>query len=493
MQTRVAVIGGGIGGISAAISLASRGYDVHVFEKNGHIGGKLNSHKEKGFYFDLGPSILTLPQVFRSIFEGAGKRMEDYVTIRKLDHHWRNFFEDGSVVDLVSSFSRQRELLSGHDAQAPRQFESFMRYACRQYRIVRDPYIFRGADTPGQIARMMPPWNAIRLGLFQSMSTVTKNHFSSDYLRDIFGFFSKYVGSSAERAPAFMTLLPWVQYRYGLWRTEKGMSSLGRGLQRLFADVGGRLHLETEVKKIESKGRTATGIRLHDGTFFPADVVISNMEVIPASEHLLGSAPQKLDRFSRFEPSCSGLVIHLGVKRTYPNLAHHNFLFSADQHSHYRSVFDKHELPRDPTLYLVAPTRSEPSLAPRGCEIIKVLPHIPHINSTHPYGTRDLAEFRERVLTKCERMCLPGLRKHIVVEHTLTPFDIKDLYYSNRGSIYGVVSDRFRNLAFKARKRSRKFSNLFFVGGSVNPGGGMPMVALSGIQAASMVDKVAKH
>ena len=173
-------------------------------------------------------------------------------------------------------------------------------------------------------------------------------------------------------------------------------------------------------------------------------------------------------------------MLHLGVDRIYDQLAHHNFFYSDHPREHFNAIFHSNRLSDDPTIYLVAPVKSDPSQAPKGCEIIKILPHIPHLNPNHPLQAEDYAAMRERVLIKLERMGLTDLRKHIVCEESWTPLDIERRYYSNQGSIYGVVADRFKNLGFKIPQRSKPFSNLYFVGGSVNPGGGMPMVTLSG-------------
>jgi diapolycopene oxygenase len=191
----------------------------------------------------------------------------------------------------------------------------------------------------------------------------------------------------------------------------------------------------------------------------------------------------------KFAPACSGLVIHLGTDRIYDQLAHHNFFYSNNQSKHFDSVFQQGKLPEDPTIYLVAPTRTDPSKAPAGHDNIKILPHIPPINPDKPHTREEYMALKERVIDKLERMGLTDLRKHTVVEDVLTPVDIERMYNSNQGAIYGVVSDWKKNQAFKAPKQSSKYRNLFFTGGSVNPGGGMPMAVLCGQKVADRVVK----
>jgi len=477
----VAVIGAGLGGLSAAISLAAEGFKVSVFEKNDKAGGKLNVLRRQGFSFDLGPSILTMPQIFQSLFEQAGRRMEDYAAIEEIKPHWRNFFEDGTVIDLtpdVRDMERELQKLPPDESDG---FFEFLEYSRKLTKITEEGYFAKGLDTFWELINFYGPLRSLlRFDVWRNMDQGVRRFVKNPKLIDILNYFIKYVGSSPYDAPALLNLLPYIQFGYGLWYVKGGMYNLALGLERLLGELGGELHYGVRVSRIETEGSRATGLVLSDGRRVQADLIVSNMEVIPAYTDLLKEGSSFLKRYEKFEPSCSGLVLHLGVNQAYPQLAHHNFFYSQDARKHFDSVFHKRELSHDPTIYLVAPVKTDPSLAPPGCEIIKVLPHIPHIRDVRPFTREDYLAFRERVLDKLERMGLVDLRKHIVVEDMWTPEDIKHCYESNKGAIYGIVSDRKKNLGFKAPQRSEKYSNLYFVGGSVNPGGGMPMVVLSG-------------
>lgn len=485
-KKKAIVIGAGLGGISAAISLTQEGFDVSLFEKNSKIGGKLNFHSEGGYTFDLGPSILTLPHLFRRLFERSGKTMEDYIPMRTVRPHWRNFFEDGMVVDLHPEPAQMAE--QARKAGEPYEnVEAFLKYSAELYDLTNDGYFEQGLDTSQDFGRHYGLWKFPKFDLFRSVHGGVASHFETRYFTDIFDFFIKYVGSSAYRAPAFMNSMATIQFRYDLWYVDGGMYNIAIGLGRLMDELGIHVHLQSPVQEICREGERVTGITV-GGVFHPADVVVSNMEVIPAYRDLLGEDEGWLKKMEkRLEPACSGLVIDLGLDRQYPQLAHHNFFFSGDQREHFHTVFQKHELPEDPTLYVVAASRTDPTVAPAGCDSLKILPHIPYINEEHPLTREDYLGLKDRVLQKLERMGLENLRRHVVVEHVWTPLDIREQYNSNKGSIYGVVSDRWKNLAFKAPKQSKKYPNLFFVGGSVNPGGGMPMVILCGQNVARKV------
>ena len=492
MQGRkVVVIGAGLGGMTAAIMLAQSGAAVTLFEKNAQVGGKLNVLEEQGFKFDLGPSILTLPQIFEPVFANNGKGFADYVPAVRVDPQWRNFFEDGTVVDLWEQTERMRAELERFGPDAFADYTRFVTYAKQQYDIVDRGYFAEGLDTFWDFVKFYGLRDAKGLDYMGTMSGGIYKRVKNQYLRDIFEYFIKYVGSSAVDSPGFMNLMPNIQLEFGLWYVRGGLYELAKGFKKRLDETGVEVRLGHEVTRIEKQGRRVVGVEIkdRDGATqrVDADYVVSNMEVIPALQRLLREPAGVVRRYEKFEPACSGIVLHLGLNKVYPQLAHHNFFYSRNQHAHFDRVFKQHKLPDDPTIYLVAPTRTDPSQAPEGCDNIKILPHIPYIQDAKPHTREDYVALKELCLDKLERMGLKDLRKHIVVEDFWTPLDIAERYYSNKGAIYGVVCDRRKNFAFKAPKQSREYENLFFVGGSVNPGGGMPMVTLSGRHVARMV------
>lgn len=475
------IVGAGLGGLSAAISLATEGFQVDVIEKNDKTGGKLNILHIDGFSFDLGPSILTMPHIFEALFTRAGKSMADYIGIQAVSPHWRNFYEDGSAFDFTPDRDAQTAELARIAPEDIEGFWKFLQYSRDLSDITEEGYFAKGLDSFWELLRFYGPFRSLlRFDVFRSMDQGVRRFVKNPKLVDALNYFIKYVGSSPYDSPALMNLLPHIQYGYGLWYVKGGMYGIAHGLEKLARELGVRFHFNTRIASLVSEGERITGAVSEAGDRFNADVVVSNMEVIPALRHLLKADAKQLAPYQKFAPTCSGLVLHLGVNRQYPQLAHHNFFYAANSKAHFNAVFHRKALSEDPTIYLVAPCKTDAEQAPPGCEVIKALPHIPSIDPDQPLSRDDYLAFRERVLIKLERMGLTDLRKHIVCEDLWTPLDIEARYLSNQGSIYGVVADRFRNLGFKAPQRSREFRNLYFVGGSVNPGGGMPMVTLSG-------------
>ncbi|MHC4885558.1 MAG: phytoene desaturase family protein [Planctomycetota bacterium] len=486
---KISVVGGGLGGLSAAIALATRGDTVTLFEKNAHFGGKLNRRTIEGFTFDLGPSILTLPDHFRRLFTEADRRLEDYCTILPLETHWRNFFEDGIQFDFFSDEERTADHLESIFPGSGAAFRSYSLYMHEQDRICRAGYFDKGIDTALGMFRGTPLLDLLtRLDITRSMHGRNTRFFGDTPLRDAFDYFIKYVGSSPLDSPGFMNLLPAVQWADGLWYVEGGLFALSTALQQLARELGVTLHTEAEVTQIHCEGGAVKGIEVKGVGRVNSDLVVSNMEVIPCLDRLTPVPKREVRKLeNRFPPACSGLVLHLGTNRTFDALAHHNFFYAADQAHHFDRVFREGLLPDDPTLYVVAVTRSDPGQAPEGCDNIKILPHIPPIDPDRPVSPADYEALAELCIDKMERMGCKGLRQSIVVRDQWTPVDVEANYYSNRGAIYGVRCDHFKNFALKAPKRCRQLKNLWFVGGSVNPGGGMPMAVLSGYNAAKLI------
>ena len=486
-QKSVLIIGGGLGGLSAAISLAQNGYDVSLYEKNNHIGGKLNRLDQEGFGFDLGPSILTMPKVFEKLFTASGKNMEDYVPIMKLNHQWRSFFPDGNVIDLYEDLKDMQEKNSSLKKRDLKQYKKVLSYSKKLYDMTEKSY-FKGADNPTDIMKYHGMYSVLKnFDLFSTVHQGIDKRISNKQLQEMLSYFVKYVGSSPYDAPAVLNMMIYMQHDQGVWYVQGGMDILANGLERLAEEIGVTIYRGRYITELRNKEGKITGATLEDGTNLSADYYISNMEVIPTYEQLLREKKSYVKKLKKnFEPSSSGLVMHLGVKKNYPQLAHHNFFFAKNMKRQMRKIFHRHELPDDPVIYLVNVNKTDPDQAPPGYENLKVLPHIPYIQDK-PFTPEDYDRFAEQTLIKLEKMGLKDLRENIVTKDVWTPEDIQRVYSSDRGAIYGTLSNRKTNKGFKHPKQSERYDNLYFVGGTVNPGGGMPMVTLSGQQVCDKI------
>jgi diapolycopene oxygenase len=487
----VVVIGGGLGGLSAAISLAQSGFQVSLYEKNNHLGGKLNRLEKDGFGFDLGPSILTMKPIFEKLFKQSNKNMDDYFKTVEVDLQWRSFFPDGTVIDLYRDLEKMKAENSALDAKDIEDYRGFLEYAKDLNDLTLDGYFKEGLDNTFEVIQHHGMIDTLKdFDLAHTMYEGIAKRIENPYLIDVLAYFAKYVGSSPYDAPAILNMMSYMQHETGIWYVPGGMHGIAKGLVHLGEELEVEFYTNTEVVKLHTKDNCIVQAALKDGTQIEADYFVSNMEVIPAYDQLLNAKESFLnDLEEKFEPAASGLVMHLGVKGEYPNLQHHNFFFSNDSEKNFNTVFHDHQLPEDPTIYLVNVNKTDPSQTVPGHENIKILPHIPYITN-EPFTAEEYAAFEERVLTKLERMGLSDLKSRIVTKDVWYPEDIQETYYSHRGAIYGTVSDRRTNRGFKHPKESEHYNNLYFVGGTVNPGGGMPMATLSGQQVH---DKIMKN
>ncbi|OTN75157.1 hypothetical protein A5886_000227 [Enterococcus sp. 8G7_MSG3316] len=484
-KTRVVVIGGGLGGLSAAVSLTQEGYQVTVVEKNHHLGGKLNRLDKNGFGFDLGPSILTMPHIFEALFTKSQRKMQDYVSIRRLPLEWRSFFPDGSKIDLYGDLSRMAKENPALKAKDIEEYRTFLSYAKEIYDLTKEGYFAEGFDQTTDVLRHHGVFKALKgFDYFSTMQEAINQRVSNPKMQEMLGYFSKYVGSSPYDAPAVLNMMSYMQHAQGVWYVSGGMHRLAEGIVQLAKEIGVTFITGQQVMKLDTQDKQVTTAYLADGRTVTADIFVSNMEVIPAYQQLLSEVSPKVQK--KFEPASSGFVLHLGVKGAYPQLAHHNFFFSEAAQQNFDQNFHDHQLPEDPTIYLVNVNKTDPSQTVAGHENIKILPHIPYLQDT-PFMEAEYTAFRQRILEKLERMGLTDLQKNIVFEDRWTPADIEANYLSHHGAIYGTVSDRKKNHGFKHPKRSEKYDNLYFVGGTVNPGAGMPMVTLSGQQVSRMI------
>ncbi|ANE47634.1 phytoene desaturase [Paenibacillus swuensis] len=485
----VIVVGGGLAGLSAAIRLAGDGHQVTVLEQNERAGGKLNIRSGKGFTFDTGPSILTMPWVLEQLFASCGRKLEDYMTIKRVEPQWRTFFEDGTVLDLSSDLPAMMEQIRALSPDDAGKFLDYLQYCYKMYELCTNSFYKESLSGIGDLRSLHSLRELLAMDPLRSMDQVTSRYLKDPHLRQLFNFMIMYIGSSPYGAPAILSQLTYVQLGLGIYYVEGGMRNIAEGMLRLLGELGVEVRTGSKVTEITSNGKQASGVVLESGEQLSAELIVCNLEAIPAHQTILETHPQAAKtsaKLEKFAPTVSGLVLLLGVNRRYDHLAHHNFFFSKNQEQEFHDLFTAGIPPEDPTVYVGISSKSDASQAPAGKENLFVLTHVPPLKQGESWESfRET--YREKVLTKLERMGLEGLRESIEFEYQFIPDDLRRLYGSNGGSIYGVVTDRKMNGGFKIPSRSELLDNVYFVGGSTHPGGGVPMVTLSGQLTADLI------
>ncbi len=489
---RVAVIGGGLGGLAAAATLAARGYSVVLFERNDWLGGKAAVLEQEGFRFDMGPTILTLPSVLRRIFAEAGRSLEEVLDLVQLDPQWRSFFDDGSILDLQADPARMRETLAQFAPDSAAGYERFLQLSARLHRISRNWFFYRPI---GGLRDMFQARNMVQAGTLgdvlamrmgRSVAGTVRSFIPDRRVAQMVDHFTQYVGSAPDQSPAVLCGIAHMQTDQGIWYPRGGTGQIPRALVRLLEELGVVVETGTGVRQITTGDGAVTGVELEDGRALRFAAVISNADAVRTHRELLGGV-KKFARRRRYEPACSGVVLYLGLRRRPKQLLHHNFVFSRDPHEEFEFIYRRGEPAPDPTCYVCAPAQSDPAVAPLGGEALYVLVHTPFLRPHHEWRNMFPA-YRRVILEKLRRTAGLELAENIVSESALTPPDIEQRYAAPNGAIYGLASHGKWMGAFKPNNRSPDLRGLYLAGGAAHPGPGMPMVLMSGWIAADALD-----
>jgi diapolycopene oxygenase len=499
----IGVIGSGLGGLAAAATLAARGYRVTLFERNPWLGGKAATLEAKGFRFDMGPTILTLPSVLGRIFAEAGRDLRRELDLVPLDPQWRCFYEDGSTLDLVADPERMAARL---DAFAPGSgaadgYLRFLGVAERLHEISERFFFWRSVGSVRDTldvgktfqASVLGDLLALRFG--RSVAGTVRRHVPEPRVAQMLDHFTQYVGSAPDASPAVLCGIAHMQTAEGIWYPRGGIRAVPEALRRLALGLGVEIREETPVRRILTtsgdQGGAVAGIETAAGERVPLAAVVSNCDSVRTHRELLAGEPaaRRFERRRRYEPACSGVVLYLGLDRAYPHLLHHNFVFSQDPEAEFAAIYRQGEPAEDPTCYVCAPARTEPGVAPAGGEALYVLVHTPYLRPHHDWK-KMLPAYRDAILDKLARTAgLEDIERRIVYESALTPRDIHDRYHVLDGAIYGLASHGRMLGAFKPGNRSRDLRGLYLAGGAAHPGPGMPMVLMSGWIAADALDQ----
>jgi len=497
-KNRVVVVGGGLGGLATACTLAARGYAVTLCDKNPWVGGKAAVLAEQGFRFDMGPTILTIPRVLKRIYAEAGRELEDHLDLVPLDPQWRSFFDDGTTLDLHADVDRMRATL---EAYAPGTgsgagYARFMDLSKRLHQISEDYFFWRNV---GGLKDMFDPRRGMSFSIVKevmgmrpgrSVAGTVRSFVPDERTAQMLDHFTQYVGSSPDASPAVLCGIAHMQSNDGVWYPRGGTGAVPRALASLAVDLGVEIRTRTPIRRIIVEGGRVTGVETEAGETIAAGAVVSNSDSVRTHRELVDGQPRErfLNR-RRYEPACSGVVLYLGLDKRYEQLIHHNFVFSHDPHEEFEMIYRRGEPAPDPTCYVCAPAVTEPGVAPAGGEALYVLVHTPYLRPHHDWS-KMFAPYRRRIIEKLESTAgMKDLEKHIVFERALTPQDINDRYHVLDGAIYGLASHGKFLGAFKPANRSPDIEGLYLAGGSAHPGPGMPMVMMSGWIAADCVDK----
>ncbi len=483
------VIGSGFGGLAAAIRLGARGYRVTVLENLDTPGGRAAVHRQDGFTFDAGPTIITAPFLLEELWALCGRRLSDDVELRAVDPFYRIVFHDGAAFNYSGDAARMRAEVARFCAADVAGYETFLQASQEIYRVGFEQLGDAAFDSWTDMARLVP--QLLRLGSLRSVHGLVSRYIKDERLRTVFSFHPLLVGGNPFAASSIYSLICFLERRWGVHCAMGGTGRLVAGMVGLIEGQGGRLRCNAQVSEIIVREGAACGVRLADGEALPATIVVSNACSAHTYGTLLGAHKRKRwtdRRIARGQYSMSLFVWYFGTRRRYDDVAHHTILLGPRYRALLRDIFAKQVLADDFSLYLHRPTASDPSLAPAGCDSFYVLSPVPNLGSGTDW--REAAEpYRRRIEQALSDTLLPGLADEIVTSRMTTPQDFADRLLSYRGAAFGLAPLLTQSAWFRPHNRSEEIDRLYLVGAGTHPGAGLPGV----LSSARVLDKVVPH
>jgi len=482
----VVVIGAGFGGLAVAIRLQARGFRVTLLEKRDQPGGRAYVYRDQGFTFDGGPTVVTAPFLLEELYALAGKRLEDHLQLVPVDPFYRIRFHDGRQFDYTGDAERMAEEVrkfSPGDVDGYARFveESKKIFAVGFERLGDVPFL-RAMD----MVRIVP--HMIKLRSHLSVYKLVSKFVKDPDVRTVMSFHPLLVGGNPFTTTSIYSLIAFLERKWGVWFCKGGTGAIVKGLAELFVSLGGTLECSADVDQIVVENGRASGVRLRGGRTLPCELVACNADAPFVYKHLLDASVRRKNSDARIEKMrySMGLVVaYFGTKKAYPELAHHTILLGPRYRELLDDIFDKKVLAPDFSLYLHAPARTDPSMAPPGCESFYVLSPVPHLDSGTDWK-RDGQAYVDKLYAHLESTAIPGLRENLVTSQFITPQTFQDELSSLRGAAFSIQPVLRQSAYFRFHNRSEDVPNLYFVGAGTHPGAGMPGV----LSSAKVVDRL---
>jgi len=476
----VIVIGAGVGGITAAIHLAKRGMDVTVVEKNSHPGGRCDRLSRVGHHFDTGPTLLVMPLLYEVEFQALGTSMRERLELQRVDPTYHLVFDDGSQLALTSDMQSMREQLESIQSGSFQGFLSYLQEGGRHYQLTLDNLVNQDFRKASDLFNLHTLSSIFRLKPFTNHYRNMSVYFDDPRLKSAFTFQDIYMGLSPFEAPATFSMMPYTELAHGVWYPKGGMYRIVETLMDLAYEAGVKFIFDTAVKQIQTNSTHARGILLADETHLDADVVLANADLPYVYQNLLPNEG-KFKSFSHKRFSCSVISFFWGMDKVYESLVPH-MLFLADEYRENFECIDRGlNLPSNPSFYIHAPVRLDPSMAPGEQDTLIAIIPVGHLSENGEQNWRKVRdEARQHVFRRLESLGITDFNSHIKFEETYTPLSWRKRYNLTKGSTHGLAHVLTQMAFFRPSNRHPRYENLYFVGASTHPGTGIPTAMVSG-------------
>jgi phytoene desaturase len=481
------IVGSGIAGIASAIRLQNKGYAVTVLEKNDYPGGKLTQLSGNGFRFDAGPSLFTMPNLVTELFEISGKKPANYFNFDQLQILCNYFYEDGTRISASADIDVFADEIERKTTDSAERVKKHLKKSKFIYGTTEEQFLNKSLHKIGSFISFSTIASVVKLpflNIFSSMNQVNKNAFNDSKTIRLFNRYATYNGSNPYKAPGILNIIPHLEFGLGAYLPKGGMHEITNSLVKLAKEIGVEFHFNQEVTAIETDNNLAKGVTTISDTY-AADIVVCNADIHTVYEKLIPSA-KKLKQVDQQERSSSALIFYWGIDKEFPELDLHNIMFTEDYKTEFDHIFDSKTVYQDPTIYINITSKHIKEDAPKGKENWFVMINVPSV-----YGQdweTMIAKARQNILDKISRNLGVDVEKLILFEEQLTPQLIQDKTSSFKGSLYGTSSNSRFAAFFRHKNFSSQYKNLYFCGGSVHPGGGIPLA----LSSAKIIDKLIK-
>ena len=483
-QKSILIIGAGLGGIAAAAHLAQRGLHVTVLEKNARPGGRCDRFSRDGHHFDTGPTLFIMPHVYEDEFAALGTSLHEMLDLQRVDPTYRLVFDDGSQFALTSDMKAMHDQL---DAIEPGSFQGFLRYideGGRHYHEAMQHLVNRDFRTASAFFSLR------NLPLLFSLRPLSRHYghmrayFDEPRLKSAFTFQDVYMGLSPFEAPATFSMMPYTEIAHGVWYPKGGMYRVVEALMEITQQAGVEFAFDTAVKQIELNGQRAKGVILEDGQRLQSDAVLANADLPYVYRELL-PADGQAERLAHKRYSCSVISFFWATDRPYSVLGPHTLFLADDYRANFDAIIHDLTIPANPSLYIHAPARLDPAMAPAGEDTLIAVVPVGHMSERQDEDWKGLIkQARQAVFRRLELLGVTGLEAHIKFETCFTPLSWRKRYNLVRGSTHGLCHNLMQLGYLRPGNRHARYHNLYFVGASTHPGTGLPTALVSARLAA---------
>lgn len=486
-QKKVIVIGSGFAGLSAATHLAHKGYDVTILEKNSIAGGRARQYESDGFTFDMGPSWYWMPDVFERYFANFGKKVSDYYHLVRLDPSYIVHFGENDAMKVPASMPELEAMFEQYEQGSTKNLRHFLKEAEYKYTVGINEFVYKPGNSILEFADMRVIKSLFRLQMFQSMAKHVRKLFKNPKIISLLEFPVLFLGATPQNTPALYSLMNYADISLGTWYPMGGMHKIVEGMVSLAKEKGVKLLLNEEVTRLETSSNHITRVHTQHN-IYETDILVGGADYHHIEQELLPAEKRQYSEkyWQKRTMAPSSIVFYLGINKRLDNLWHHNLFFDENFEVHAKEIYETPQFPSKPLFYVSCPSKTDPTVAPEGCENLFILiPTAPNLTDTDAIKE----QYYHIVMERLEKITKQNIRDAVVYKRAYAHTDFQKDYHAFKGNAYGLANTLLQTAFFKPKLRSSRLKNLFYTGQLTTPGPGVPPSLISGEVVANEIFK----